>query len=69
MPLKTAPFWRGKVLGGTASINTMLYMRGNSRDYDAWEAKGVHGWSYEECLPYFRKLETMTNKYQKQDSK
>ena len=63
-----APFWRGRVLGGTASINTMLYMRGNRLDYDRWAEDGNEGWGFEDCLPYFRKLETVTNRHLAKDS-
>jgi choline dehydrogenase len=49
---------RGKTLGGTSSINGMLYVRGNPADYDGWAQRGCRGWRYEEVLPYFKKAET-----------
>lgn len=48
---------RGKVLGGCSSINGMIYMRGQARDYDHWGALGCEGWSWAECLPHFLKHE------------
>jgi choline dehydrogenase len=48
---------RGKVLGGTSSINGMIYMRGHAADYDQWRQMGNEGWDYDSVLPYFRKAE------------
>ena len=48
---------RGKTLGGSSSINGMLYVRGNPADYDGWAQRGCRGWSFEDVLPFFRKSE------------
>ena len=48
---------RGKMLGGSSSMNAMLYVRGNAYDYDDWSKHGADGWSYDEVLPYFRRSE------------
>ena len=48
---------RGKVLGGSGSINAMIYVRGNRADFDGWAADGATGWSYDEVLPYFKRSE------------
>ncbi|MCP4494558.1 MAG: choline dehydrogenase [Gammaproteobacteria bacterium] len=48
---------RGKVLGGSSSINGMVYVRGHARDFDEWQAQGAKGWDYQHCLPYFKKAD------------
>jgi len=48
---------RGKVLGGSSSINGMVYVRGNAQDFEGWESLGASGWSYRDVLPYFKRAE------------
>ena len=60
-------YWpRGRVWGGSSSLNAMVYVRGNAMDYDNWEKLGAQSWSYSDCLPYFQKAqchELGENKY------
>jgi choline dehydrogenase len=49
---------RGKVIGGSSSINGMVYVRGHAKDYDAWEELGAKGWGFRHVLPYFKRMET-----------
>jgi choline dehydrogenase len=49
---------RGRVLGGSSSINGMVYVRGNAADFDRWEALGASGWNYDAVLPYFKKSQS-----------
>lgn len=51
-------YWRGRGAGGSSSVNGQIAIRGPLEDYDEWAAQGAAGWSGEECLPYFNKLET-----------
>ena len=48
---------RGRVLGGSSSINGMVYVRGNAQDYNRWADMGAEGWGYESVLPYFKKAQ------------
>ena len=48
---------RGKVIGGSSSINGMVYVRGHARDFDTWEAMGARGWGYRHVLPYYKRME------------
>jgi choline dehydrogenase len=51
-------YWpRGKVLGGSSSINAMVHVRGQAADFDDWQARGNPGWGWNDVLPYFRKSE------------
>lgn len=51
---------RGKVLGGSSSINGMLFVRGNAADFDGWAQMGCTGWSFDDCLPHFKNMEHYT---------
>lgn len=54
-------YWpRGRVLGGSSSLNAMVYVRGHALDYDRWVEEGAEGWSYAEVLPYFKRAETFS---------
>src|SRR5690554_2448877 len=48
---------RGKVVGGSSSINGMVYVRGHAHDFDHWEDEGAQGWAYADVLPYFKRME------------
>jgi choline dehydrogenase len=52
------PWPRGRVLGGSGSVNGLVFLRGAPTDYDRWAQAGARGWSYEDCLPAFRRIET-----------
>ncbi|WP_176083824.1 choline dehydrogenase [Martelella sp. HB161492] len=49
---------RGKVIGGSSSINGLVYVRGHAEDYNRWQMLGAHGWAYADVLPYFKRMET-----------
>jgi choline dehydrogenase len=58
---KTIDEKAGRVIGGSSSINAMIYNRGNPMDYDGWADEGLSDWDYAHCLPYFRKMETFAD--------
>jgi choline dehydrogenase len=63
---------RGKVLGGSSSINGLVYIRGNAQDFEGWSTQGAAGWSYRDVLPYFRRAESRQeggDAYRGQDGK
>ncbi len=51
------PYTRGKVVGGSSSVNGMLYLRGNKANYDGWAGSGCEGWSFDDVLPFYKRLE------------
>ncbi|MFT6458799.1 choline dehydrogenase [Pseudophaeobacter arcticus] len=59
---------RGKVIGGSSSINGMVYVRGHAGDYNHWAESGAYGWSYADVLPYFKRMETWDNRGQGGDA-
>ncbi|MEM7215398.1 MAG: choline dehydrogenase [Pseudomonadota bacterium] len=58
---RSIPWPRGKVLGGSSSINGLLYVRGQAADYDGWRQLGNDGWGWDDVFPYFKKAETWEN--------
>jgi choline dehydrogenase len=59
---RSIPWPRGKLVGGSTSINGMMYMRGNHRDYNGWRQLGLDGWGYDDVLPYFKRSEGHTSR-------
>uniref|UniRef100_A0A3B4BLY6 Choline dehydrogenase n=1 Tax=Periophthalmus magnuspinnatus TaxID=409849 RepID=A0A3B4BLY6_9GOBI len=56
---KRVLYWpRGRVWGGSSSLNAMVYIRGHAEDYNRWDSEGAEGWGYEHCLPYFKKAQS-----------
>ena len=54
---RSVPWPRGVMLGGSSSINGLIFIRGQHQDFEDWEAMGAKGWSFRDCLPHFRRLE------------
>ncbi|WOS66048.1 GMC family oxidoreductase [Sinorhizobium fredii] len=61
LPRSTRHYEQARILGGGSAINALMANRGSPADYDEWEALGANGWGWEQCLPYFLKLETDRN--------
>lgn len=57
---RRVPCPRGRVMGGSSSVNAMSFVRGHASDFDAWAEAGLEGWSYAHCLPYFKKMENFS---------
>ncbi len=57
---RSLPVPRGKILGGSSAINGMAFVRGQARDFDTWAQMGNRGWSYQDVLPFFKRMETYT---------
>lgn len=55
--LQELPFPSGKMVGGSSSFNSLIYVRGNKKNFDDWEQLGATGWSFKDVFPYFLKLE------------
>ena len=58
-------YTRGRVIGGSSSINGLIYIRGQPEDYDHWAQLGNRGWSWDDCLPFFRKAEKLGGRRQR----
>ncbi len=58
---RSIPLLQGRTLGGSSSVNGMMYIRGQRADYDDWAAMGCNGWSWDEVIPYFRKFENLAS--------
>ncbi|GAB6022768.1 hypothetical protein CHUAL_006862 [Chamberlinius hualienensis] len=68
LPNNQCSYNRGKALGGTGTLNSMMYIRGNHKDYDNWVSMGNEGWSWKDVLPYFKKAEGNTIKWIEHDT-
>lgn len=66
---KRCSWTKGKVLGGSSVLNTMLYVRGNKNDFDHWKSLGNPSWGYEDILPYFKKSQDQRSPYLAKDNR